>query len=187
MLVDNFNVNNEKSFPTMYSVYTLQICSILLASIAYLTKLNQGKFVRHWQVLSLIFLYLSFDEALSFHERATDPLRSMLGTTGFLRFAWVIPAFILVIIFLISYLSFLIALPKKIRNLFLISGSIFLTGALIMEMVGGKVLTVFSSGIEYTLVVTCEEFLEMLGIVIFIYALLSYLKSKLINIKISFD
>ncbi len=186
MLGDILSVNSETSIPTFYSAYGLLTCSFLLGFVAYLTKLRQEKFLRHWQLLSLVFLYLSLDEALSFHEKAVEPLREFFGTEGFLYFAWVIPAAILVAVFLVGYLSFLMALPKRIRQLFLIAGGVFVAGAIGMEMVGGKVLSLQLSEAAYILTSTCEEFLEMLGVIIFLYALLAYLRLKLVNINISF-
>ena len=189
LFIDIFSVDSEQSFPTLFSVLMLQVCSFLLAVIAYFTKLQKGRFLRHWQVLSLIFLYLSFDEALSLHERAINPIRSILGLgKGFLYYAWVIPAIILIAFFLIFYYRFIISLPNKIRTLFLISGSVFLSGSLLMEMISGHFANpTTSTNIAFSLIVACEEFLEMLGITIFIYALLSCLKMQLVNINISFD
>ncbi|WP_299412084.1 hypothetical protein [Acaryochloris sp. IP29b_bin.148] len=94
-----FNINHEKSFPTLFSVFILQVCSLLLAFISYLVKVQKDKFLRHWQGLSLIFLFLSVDEALSFHERLIEPIRNLTGVSGFFHFAWVIPAMILLIAF----------------------------------------------------------------------------------------
>ena len=180
------SVDNERSIPTWYSAFGLLTCAILLSFVAYLAKQKNERFLRHWQLLSLIFIYLSLDEALSFHERLIRPVRGFLGTEGFLYFAWVIPAAVLLSVFLVGYLSFLAALPKRVRQLFLIAGSVFVGGALGMEMVGGKILSLQLPEAIYVLCVTCEEFLEMLGVIIFLYALLTYLRLKLSNINISF-
>ena len=186
VLMDTFDVDAERSLPTFYAFYTLQACALLLYAVAHITKISRGKFVRHWQLLSLIFVYLSFDEALSFHERPIGTLQKLLNAEGFLHFAWVIPAAFLLAIFLLGYAKFILALPKATRRLFLIAGSTFVGGALGMEMIGGKILSMQLPRLAYILAVTSEEFLEMLGIVIFIYALLSYLKSKLLNVEILF-
>jgi hypothetical protein len=56
------------------------------------------------------------------------------------------------------------------------AGIIFVAGAVGMEMVGGRY--VFYNGkeeLQYALMVTLEELLEMTGIIIFIYALASYI------------
>ncbi|WP_121967558.1 hypothetical protein [Leptolyngbya sp. BC1307] len=62
-------------------------------------------------------------------------LQSLLNTEGFLHFAWVIPAAFLVVVFLLGYVRFILALLKRMRRLFLIAGSTFVGGALGMEMV----------------------------------------------------
>ena len=184
LFFEYFHVDNETSFPTFYSVYSLQACSLLLAIIAYITNKNEGKFVKHWKFLAYIFLFLSFDEALSFHEKIAGPLRKTFDLTGYFYFAWVIPALFLLIVFFIVYLKFILHLPKKISKLFLLSGTLYIFGALIMEILGGKVKSAIAFGntdLAYLLMVSIEEFFEMLGIAIFIYALLSCLQLKLIQ------
>lgn len=186
MLKDIFDVNEEMSLPTFYSVYALQVCALLLGIIAHLTKVRRERYFRHWQILSFTFVYLSFDEALTLHERPTEMIRESLNTSGFLYFAWVIPAAVLVAVFLLGYLKFLSALPIKIRSLFLIAGGIFVLGALGIEMVGSKIATMgLLDSTLYTLVSNCEEFLEMLGVLVFMYALLSFLRMKLSSVEIS--
>ena len=181
-----FSVDREKSLPTFYSAYALQACAFLLYIISYLTKAYKDKYLRHWQLLSLIFFYLSLDEALALHERTVSPLKESLNTDGFLYFPWVIPATFLVVVFLLGYLTFLLALPTKIKRLFLMSGGIFVLGALGMEMVGGKASDMgLGDSAAYIFLFTCEEFLEMFGILVFLYALLSFLRMKLSSVEIS--
>jgi hypothetical protein len=92
-------------------------------------------------------------------------------------FSWVIPGSIIALGVLFAYLKFLFNLPLKTKLLFIISGTIFIGGTVGMELVGGIYLaqgeTIQSIG--YAMITTIEEFLEMMGIVIFIYALINYL------------
>ncbi len=186
MLEDVLSVDKEMSLPTFYSVYALQACALLLGAIAYLVEARRERYLRHWQILSLIFVYISFDEGLSLHEKSIKPVGDFFNTSGFLHFAWVIPAAVLVAVFLLAYLKFLSALPAKIRSLFVIGGGTFVLGALGMEMVGGQVVGMgLYDSYLYILVTTCEEFFEMLGILIFMYALLSFLRMKLSSVEIS--
>ena len=60
--------------------------------------------------------------------------------------------------------------------LFLISGSLFVLGAIGFEILGGWQEEIYGKfGIFYAICYTCEEFLEMLGVVIFNYSLLTYI------------
>ncbi len=63
-----------------------------------------------------------------------------------------------------------------------------MSGAVGVEMISGKVLDfALETSVIYSLCVACEEFLEMTGIAIFIYSLLSYLKLRSFNVNLSID
>lgn len=172
-----FDVDSENNIPTMYSSLSLLICSILLAIIAYIKKAVNNPYTRHWITLSGIFLYLSADEIMTLHERLIKPLRNNFNLGGIFYFAWVIPATILVVIFLLAFSKFILHLPSTIRNLFIIAGSAYVAGALGVEMIGGYYSELSGEEhIVYEIITAIEEGLEMVGVAIFIYALLSYLK-----------
>lgn len=182
-LVRAFSVNGDSSIPTWYSSFALLLCSLLLAIIAQVKKSNHGRYVRHWQVLAAIFLYLSIDEVAMLHEHADIMLGSNLNRTGFLLYGWVAVGVPLVFVFVLAYLRFLAHLPVKTRLLFLSAGTVFIAGALGVEMISARHHDLYGTqNMTFALIVTLEEFLEMIGIVIFIYALLSYLNSYL-NLK----
>ena len=167
-----FDFDTEKNIPTFYSSLALMLCSVLLL-IIFIKQRKPGYPHLHWLGLAVIFLFLSIDEAISIHERSIEPLREILGTSGLLYYAWVIPYSLGLIVLLALYFGFLLNLPKKIRDLFILSGVVFVSGALGIEMIGGLYTELHgTNNLTYSLITTCEEFLEMLGIVIFIYALL---------------
>lgn len=76
---------------------------------------------------------------------------------------------------------FVFNIPAATRILFFIAGTVVL-GAAGMEMVGGNCgssqgWSAFGTNkvdIVYAMIITLEEFLEMVGIIIFIHALLGY-------------
>jgi hypothetical protein len=66
-------------------------------------------------------------------------------------------------------------LPAAVRLRFLIAATLYLGGAIGVELVGGQLAV--SGGIDnwaYCLTVTLEEGLEMAGLIVFIWALLKY-------------
>lgn len=177
-LVPLFDLNQEQNIPTWYSSSTLFFCGILLALIAYSKTMQSASYFLHWSVLSIIFFYLSLDEAISIHERTSEPLRSALNVSGFLYYAWVIPGAALVLIFVLAYVKFLIDLPRKTRLQFLVAGTLFVGGALVTEAVSARHADLYGTeDMTYEMITTGEEFLEMIGVVVFIYALLSYLRT----------
>jgi hypothetical protein len=172
-----FFVDKEGNIPSFYSALALLFCSLLLAIIAISKKIEKDYSVIYWRGLSLIFLYLSIDEAASIHELSMYPFRNALGAKGFLYFTWIIPFGVLVLIFIGLYSKFVFSLPKKIKILFVTAASIFLFGSLGMEAIGGfQADEVGMGNFLYSMIVTLEESLEMIGILVFIYALMQYIK-----------
>ncbi|MEW5860887.1 MAG: hypothetical protein AB1861_26530 [Cyanobacteriota bacterium] len=190
--VSQFNLASEKNVPTYYSGLTLLFCSLLLGAIAFSKKKANDRYARHWQGLSLIFFYLALDEVLIFHEGTAQPLRAIfkrLGlsflASGIFYFAWVILGAAFVLIVFIAYAKFLAELPDKTRRLFFVAGTIFVVGALGVEMLESYwVAMQGKENFVYAIMATVEELLEMLGIIIFIYALLSYMSSQLKEMRI---
>ncbi|WP_199197570.1 hypothetical protein [Chroococcidiopsis sp. CCALA 051] len=188
VLVPLFNVDGEQNFPALYSCLALLFCAAILATITHEKKVMGDRYTRYWGALAVIFLFLSLDEILSLHEKTLEPVRTALQTGGIFYFAWVIPASVLVVVFALVFLRFLAHLPTGTRNLFVMAGTIYLAGALGMEMISGYYADLYGTeSIQYIILVTIEELLEMLGIIVFIYTLLSYMSKyiKGINLQVS--
>lgn len=180
-----FILDEEANIPTLYSALNLAFCSSLLAIIGYMNK-QVFRYSSYWKILSLLFLYISLDEACSIHEIFISPLRRLFHASGFFYFAWVIPALILLVIFLLGFLGFIKALPQKTRNLFIKAGTLYVGGALGMELIDGYYAKIYAqNNITYFVLTTIEESLEMFGILVFIYALLSYIKLHIEQMKLS--
>lgn len=178
-LVDDFiklfDFNTERNIPTLYSSIALIGASILLIAIAFKNKTMSFSYIP-WLILSFIFLFLSIDEISSIHERLVEPTKEIFGTSGLLYYAWVIPYGIAVILFVIAYSKFLFRLPKNIMILFIVSGTTFISGAIGFEMLGGRHVELYGrDNILHSFFYTCEELLEMLGVAIFIYTLLTHI------------
>lgn len=195
VILQPFDVGREESIPTWYSSVALLLCSILLAIIAATKKSHSERYTLHWGVLSAIFLLLSVDEVAILHEsiggEVGSSLAEFIGFTprGFIFFVWVVPGTIFVLILLLAYLRFLLQLPKKTLLLFLIAGATFVAGALGVEMLESQqYFSLYESGVKerdapvnfqvrYAVGKTIEEALEMTGVSVFIYALVSYISS----------
>jgi hypothetical protein len=170
-----FDFSREANIPTWYQSTTLLLCAIVLVIIALLKRAEHDTYKNLWLGLSLIFLYLSLDEGAALHDRLTDPMRAILDIGGVFYFAWVIPTSILVLGFVLTYLKFWFHLPIKTRLLFLLAGALYVGGALGIEMIGGNFAD--KNGVQnltYELITSVEETFEMLGVAVFLYALLSY-------------
>ncbi len=172
-----FNMDKEVNIPTLYSTMLLAFCSILINLIARKGKKERDVLAEKWVALKWVFVFLAFDEALQIHEIfIIQELRDMLPI--FLNIVWVIPYGILVIVFLNFFKSLIISLPTKIRTFTLISGAIYISGALGLEIVGNTLVRegqIRLHGISYGLIISLEETLEITGLIIFIHTLLRYI------------
>jgi len=81
---------------------------------------------------------------------------------------------------------FLFDLPKSTRWLFVIAGTVFVGGAVGMEAIGSNIFsTNYGKTMAYSLWATLEESCEMVGLIIFFYALLSYVAQDMPKIVFS--
>lgn len=178
-ILDLFSVNLEESLPTWYSTINLFLAASLLAWIALSKRLHHEPQGVYWIGLSAIFFYLSMDEGSAIHETASGPLQRAFDTSGFLEFGWLILGVPLVLIFGIAYFRFWLRLPAGTRTLFAIAAALYVGGAIVIEAISANVYSAAGgSNFLYLAIATVEELCEMLGVVVFIYALLDYLRVR---------
>lgn len=175
-----FDLDKEGNIPTLYSAVTLLVSAGLFAVIAIAKKRQGKREYLYWAGLAIIFLFLSVDDGAAIHENIIRPLRNALNTSGALYFAWVIPYGIFVVTLGLIYFRFLFSLPMRIRYLIIFAGILFVGGALGFELIGGYWTEIYGQeNVAYTLITTCEQSLQMAGILVLIYALMSYISSEL--------
>ena len=185
-LVYMFSVGSDGNIPTFYSAFALLFCSGLLALTGLLTSVSKKPMKTYWYVLALIFVFLATDEMLELHEKLIEPLRAALQTSGMFHYAWIIPYAIATGAIGGVYLKFLLSLPRRTGIGFVISGSIFIAGAVGLEMVGGVLFeSVGGKSPGYVVAQTIEEALEMIGIVMFIYFIADYIVNEFSTASIS--
>lgn len=184
-----FNLDGEANVPTHFSAL-LMFCNALLCMVISILRKKQGKpeDMKWWFILSLCFLYMSFDEISQIHELLIPPIRNMLGDTylGIFHNAWVIPFIIIVFLMGALMFKFFFSLPKNIRLSFLFAAIIYIGGAIGIEMIGGS----FAKGngqenLMYNWIVTIEEVLELIGLTWFLRTLLKYIEDTFQNINFS--
>jgi hypothetical protein len=175
--MNTFNLDREMNFPSWFSTFMLAFCAWLLRIIAAGKEIKAQSDRRLWRILANIFVFLAIDELFSIHEILIIPkLAKTLNLPNFLAQIWVIPGAILVAWFAKSYWGFIHRLPARSRFHFVMAASIYIGGALGMEMLGSAYSKIYGQqNLIYALLATLEEVMEMIGIVIFIYGLLSYL------------
>jgi hypothetical protein len=84
------------------------------------------------------------------------------------------------------YLRFVLHLSPPVRDRVIVAGSLYVGGALGMEMVGAYYAsTISTETIRYALSALIEETMEMLGIVLFIHGLLIQLSGQAGTVQVA--
>ena len=187
-LVALFSLGADGNLPTFYSSFAILFCAMLLTWIGVAGWGDRHIHTAYWLGLAVIFLFLSADEMLALHEHLVEPVRSTLHTGGLFYYAWVIPYGAALLIFLAVYFRFLLRLPVRTAVLFVVAGATYVGGAAGVEMISGWYSEVHgNSNLIYVVLQTIEETLEMVGIVVFIFALADYIDRRfgVLTVRIS--
>jgi len=180
-----FYVGEESNVPTWYSSCLLLLCSALLWVIASASKRAHDGRSRWWSVLSVVFLLMSIDETATIHERIGGLCEHVFGTHFFRDFGFVLPGAILVLITTLVFLRFVLSLPPATRKLLILAAVLYAWGASGMEAVSLGWTARHSPALPmYSFLVTIEEVFEMSGVLVFIYALTSYIARHLPGLEI---
>ena len=181
-----FNVGIEQNIPTLYSVLIWTSAAAITGLIAHFEASEKTRFMWRWRALSLIFLFLAFDEGTTFHEHMGDLTEEYLtptgwlAPTGYLYFIWLLPYGALVMLLAGLYAPFLDALPSRTKWGLILSAVVFLGGAMGIEMISASIYETKTvrHPISYAVLYSIEEFMEMLGVALLNYFMLDYLKSR---------
>ena len=118
------------------------------------------------EVFIIYLLLLAFDEWFTVHDIIGDSAAKYMGALGDL-FGWTLLYLIIMVVFFIWAIQFLIQSPKT-SILFIISGGIFILGAIGFELMASQTIRSMiglhsSPAVVYTIGIL-EESCEMMGI-----------------------
>jgi hypothetical protein len=161
------DVDQESNLPTWFSQLLLLIASALLWICARRNRSEGAPFTGNWYVLSVGFLLMSVDEVAGVHE----------SINSVIVVSWAIPAAFGTLVVGLAFVPFLLHLPRLIALLFAAAGALYLTGALAAEIMGNSMVEArLENTLGYKMTTMGEESLEMTGLILFVYALLRYMR-----------
>lgn len=176
------NFAGERNVPTLITVLVLLMNAGGSLFIGLEHRKNGKELALFWVLLSVIFAFLAFDEFASFHEALSKKLENTYEFTGPFHWAWVVPYSMFVAVFVAAFSRFLWRLPRPTAMRFVVAGAVYVCGALILEMVESAIWAAEqpeSMRPVLLALVTLEEFLEMLGQVLFFRAVLMYVRDHM--------
>ena len=175
-----FYIDGELTVPSLYSGAAILACAAAALACAARER-HDPEARRGWRSVAALTAYVAIDEVFALHERTVEPLRRALDITqGPLHHTWVLIAVPVLALALFALRGFILRLPPRTRRGVLASGAVFLLGAVGCEMLAADMMTRFASAqwsLDPRLIAlqTLEEGLEMVGIALFLHALLSHL------------
>ncbi len=172
-IIGYLDVEAERSLYTWYSTCILLLTGFIASCHADRVG-RHGPHFRQWVGIGVLFVYLSADEMLSIHEKLSAIGGRIVEPTGFFRYAWVVPGLFLVAVVAFALFSLVKDLPKRQRFWTIVSGAVFLGGAVGMEMISGKIAFALSRDtLLYQAVNSLEEAMEVIGVLMFLWVVAS--------------
>jgi len=161
LLIQLFELDEENNLPTWFS-------SFILLNIAFFVFISSNRpdlaKRAHWRLIAAGFLLLAIDEVAGLHESFNSSI----------EINWAIPGAILILFVAAFYVPFLLSLRRKLAILFILSGVLFVSGAIITELLSEDM---DSDSWAYAMAVAVEEGLEMFGALLFLWLNLKELES----------
>jgi len=160
LILQLFNLDEENNLPTWFASF------LLLNNAAVLLLLSKDTEHRwHWLGLAAGFLFLSIDEVAGLHES--------LNTS--IEIHWAIIGAALIAIIGVVFIPFLIALPRNVASGYVLSGAIFVGGAIGIELLAQDM---DEETLIYAYSTALEEGMEMLGALLFLAINLARLRVR---------
>ncbi|BAN01751.1 hypothetical protein YM304_14370 [Ilumatobacter coccineus YM16-304] len=184
--IDKVNLGIDTAIPTWFAALLLFMSAVALLVVYRTSAAIDPRNGRHWLGLSVIFALLSIDEVAAIHEWVGDQ-GLIENRTGVLYYQWVVVGIAFVIAVGLVYLPFLARLDRRSRNLFVLSGALYVGGAVLMEMVNAAVGSATEDGergLQYALQTGVEELFEMVGAAVFLYSVLDVLARRSVSVHI---
>jgi hypothetical protein len=169
-----FDLEAEGNLSTWFASTLLLAAAVLLFVIG---RSSESFLALRWKILSLVFLYIAIDEAAQLHEFTILHLRNAMNLSGVFYFSWVVVAIPIVALLAIFYIRFLLSLPSPVRELAFTAATLYVSGALGMEMINAAHAEIYGHTLKYELMTDLEETLELVGIALWLFALLRYLQT----------
>lgn len=157
-----FELDEENNLPTWFSSYLLLNNALVLWLIA---ASKSDAYRIYWIVLAIGFVVLSIDEVAGLHET----FNTAIDTN------WAIFGGLIVLGVGVCMIPFLLSLPFRLALWFIISGSIFIGGAIGVELLSEDLN---EETMTYAYASALEEGMEMLGALLFLFVNLKEMKNN---------
>ncbi len=168
-LTELFDVEEEQSLENAYSSFALAIAGGLTLAMAGRRRQDADRDARYWKVLGIGLCAMSLEEVAGVHET----INTWQGG-GWTTWGMVVAALIG-----LWFVPFLIRLPARTRWLFLAAGACYVGGEMVVQKFEEIFYAQLGAGesLPYKFAVAVKEGGEMIGVVIYMQALLAHMSA----------
>jgi len=164
------DLDTEASFGTWFSSSMLLLAGIL-TMVQVAGRRKRDKWDRWWWFIGIALTWASLDEVAGLHESLnTDPyFTALMGH-------WTVAGAILAAVLGVLLLPFLWRLPARTRVLLILSGVVYVSGAVGVEFATiGYERDGLLNTLPYNLWNAFEEGLEMAGVILYLYTIFDWM------------
>jgi hypothetical protein len=178
-LVPSFHMDFEGNVPTFVATQVLFACAAMAALMPTLRRIS-GWDRLGWFFLAAVFAFLSMDEIVGLHEHAGRLAEILIPPEDLPYYDWTVPYALLVMVIAGALLPWFVRLERRSQVLFVLSGCLFIGGALGMETISGFYYgSLDPDRLVYRtltgdLLATVEECMEFCGTGLFLCALIRH-------------
>jgi hypothetical protein len=157
--------------------------ALLLAAVAGVCfccgAVAEGSQRRGFRILGAAVLMLSIDEVAAQHEHVGRALRESLDLSGFFYYAWMVPALVIVVVFLVWQWRFFRSLEPALQQRLLLAAALYVGGAVGLEFIESKLMSdAGEASLVYDLLVLVEETLELVAAAVVLVTLADHLARR---------
>ncbi len=168
------SLNHEANLLSWFDGVALFSCGVLLTLLAVLAKSARDPLYKDWRLLAVMLMFISMDEVGTVHQILLDPLRKMSGTTGVFELGWLGLSLLIFIGIGARFYPFLKCVPPSTRAEFIVAIVVYSFGALGMGLTGVAYDQMPGAHGAYALLTLFDQFMQMLGALLFLRALLHH-------------
>ena len=189
----NFDFDEKNNLPHAFKSVLLALGSGAIFLNARAQSQSGGAFRKRWWALGWIFLALAIDEEVQIHQKTVSLMIAQFKGVDIdhapdAKVLWVVPYLIFAAGFCVAYLGFWWKLPPRVRTLFAVAGVIYVGGAAFMEEIAHKYVKLHPDpDVVYLLLTNVSEWMQMVGSILFLRALLLNLMATTEGLAVRWD
>ena len=172
-VVNLFDSDQKLNFPSAMKIVLLLSATLLFLLLAITVRDRWHR--KRWYGISAVFALLTVDEMTYMHQRLSDALHDFLGTSGPLKFAWVLVYLPLLAVLTVVYLPFWRRLANPLRWQLLVAALGFAGGSGGIEFFKSELFDDRHWKLSFGLVASVSDSLELLGLAVLVTALVATL------------